>query len=80
MVFSTRFIRKYLKTIGFSPDVIVSHMPIGNEVNIKLQDYYALPFVCGIHESDLKVLRGGGRALEKAENIAWRSYGIKKPV
>lgn len=76
--FSTRFIRNYLKTIRFVPDVIVSHMPIGNEVNLKLNKFYDVPFICGIHMSDICAMHSGGRSLEKVKNIVWRSSGIQK--
>ena len=71
---------------NFIPSVIIAHMPSG----ILFADKLGLPFVAGIHNSDLTVLTSPLyafhfrkrmiRALKNAKAIACRSFVIKKKL
>ncbi len=70
----------------FKPDIVVAHMPSG----ILFAEKLGLPFVAGIHNSDLEVLTNPlysiyfknrlKTALYKAKGVACRSYVIEQKL
>ncbi len=70
-------IHRHLDKSGFSPDVIVSHMPIGTRCAVLLNRQLKRPHVCGLHISDVVWMRQGYGHYFEAQAFAYRSRSVR---
>lgn len=77
---------KVLELIRFKPDVIFCHLYNSYLTFHFLKDYFKVPFVIGIHRSDMTLAKNIIHRLriksiyKKADLISYRSFAVKKKI